>query len=418
MSANLFWINASILQGILIILFCAYGSDTNPENNLNLTAFEFTHLMIFVGFGLLYGFLRRYSWTGIAQNFIIGAFSVEIHYVCLAFWEYLCSDSLTFWDYTIELDLTSLFVAEFCAGAVLVSFGAIVGKVNTFQLVIMAEFEIFFYCLNEYLLAEFLTVDTGGGFLLHMFGCYFGLAASLVYAPPHGFNHSLNTTGYAANIYALAGTMFLWIGWPCFNSAVAQEGVTYYAIVNTVVSLLGSTVGAFGVTAILNHGKLNMVSVVNATLAGGVAIGTICGDLEYASWALMVGTLSGAVSALGFERLTPWLEKNIKLQDTAGIHNLHGIPAVIGAFFSIFFFVYYEDSEQALRQVYGFLSTMGISLASGAVFGVFLRLSKDYGTKNADFFIDDNQWVDCNTAHESGLNIELMEKHNKGGDEQ
>ena len=61
MSANLFWITASFLQALLILLFCNFGTATIPEDNLNLTAFEFTHLMIFVGFGLLYGFLRKYS---------------------------------------------------------------------------------------------------------------------------------------------------------------------------------------------------------------------------------------------------------------------------------------------------------------------------------------------------------------------
>ena len=213
----------------------------------------------------------------------------------------------------------------------------------------------------------------------------------------------------------------LWIGWPCFNSAVAEEGVTYYAIVNTVVALLGSTVGAFGTTALLNHGKLNMVSVVNATLAGGVTIGSICGDLEYASWALILGTIAGLVSAYGFEILTPWLEKKIRLQDTAGIHNLHGIPSVIGGIFTIFYFLYYDDGEQAKRQVFAFVSTLGISLASGAVFGEFLRVTRHWGPKDEEFFVDDSQWVDCSTASENGhkhaLEVGLVNKSNKKGDE-
>ena len=370
-------------------------------------------MMIFVGFGFLYGFLRKYSWTGIGQNFIIGALSVEIHYVCLAFWQYLCEKDLFFWDYTITLDLTSLFIGEFCAGAVLVSFGAIVGKVSTFQLVVMAEFEIFFYCLNEYLLTDFETVDTGGGFLLHMFGAYFGLAASLVYAPAHGFNNSLNITGYASNIYALVGTLLLWVSWPCFNSAVANEGVTYYAVVNTVVALLGSTVGTFCLSAMLNHGKLNMASVVNATLAGGVAVGTICANLEYAAWALILGTIAGCLSAFGFEVLTPWLEKTIKLQDTAGIHNLHGMPSVFGGIFSIFFFLYYDNNAQAAKQLYALMSTLAIALSAGAAFGVFLRATRKWGLENEEFFVDDGNWIELAPGHGTSKEHQERGEHSR-----
>lgn len=45
---------------------------------------------------------------------------------------------------------------------------------------------------------------------------------------------------------------------------------------------------------------------------------------------LIVGFICGIVSTLGFVYLTPFLESKLRIQDTCGIHNLHGIPGIIG----------------------------------------------------------------------------------------
>lgn len=72
--------------------------------------------------------------------------------------------------------------ADFGAGAVLISFGAILGKVNLFQLWVMATLEICFYCLNEAILTEiFMVNDIGGSIIIHTFGAYFGLSVALFY---------------------------------------------------------------------------------------------------------------------------------------------------------------------------------------------------------------------------------------------
>jgi ammonium transporter Rh len=40
--------------------------------------------------------------------------------------------------------------------------------------------------------------------------------------------------------------------------------------------------------------------------------------------AMVVGLAAGALSVLGFQYLTPALNKHMGLRDTCGIHNLHG----------------------------------------------------------------------------------------------
>jgi ammonium transporter Rh len=53
--------------------------------------------------------------------------------------------------------------------------------------------------------------------------------------------------------------------------------------------------------------KLDMEVVLNATLAGGVAVGSACDLLLSPAGGLAVGSAAGIVSALGFLKLSPYL---------------------------------------------------------------------------------------------------------------
>lgn len=44
----------------------------------------------------------------------------------------------------------------------------------------------------------------------------------------------------------------------------------------------------------------------------------------------VVGLAAGTLSVLGYKYLTPYLDRTIGLGDTCGIHNLHGMPAILG----------------------------------------------------------------------------------------
>jgi ammonium transporter Rh len=73
-----------------------------------------------------------------------------------------------------------------------------------------------------------------------------------------------------------------------------------------------------------------MEDILNATLAGGVAIGSPCGILYLPGVALAIGCIAGAISVVGFKIIGPKLVDKIGLYDTCGVHNLHGIPGLLG----------------------------------------------------------------------------------------
>jgi ammonium transporter Rh len=51
-----------------------------------------------------------------------------------------------------------LLVADFCAAAVLISFGAVIGKATLSQLIVMATVEVVFQSLNEFICVRYLKV--------------------------------------------------------------------------------------------------------------------------------------------------------------------------------------------------------------------------------------------------------------------
>lgn len=152
-----------------------------------------------------------------------------------------------------------------------------------------------------------------------------------------------------------------------------------------------------------------MEDILNATLAGGVVIGAPSGLFTNPAASLTCGLLAGMISTFGFIYLTKYLNKKIGLLDTCGVHNLHGIPGLLGGILSSiaiaayqsttmnsilgtglpFFSSPYKDrtlNEQAWWQILGTFSSLGIGLLSG-IFAGFL-MSYSYNFRNGHYYRD------------------------------
>ena len=109
--------------------------------------------------------------------------------------------------------------ADFAAGAVLISFGAVLGKTTPLQMLLVVFFELIFYGINEAIGAGILSaVDMGGSIFVHTFGAFFGLGLSWVisrarFKAGEPVEHFKAGSTKTSDMFAMIGTLFLWMFW-------------------------------------------------------------------------------------------------------------------------------------------------------------------------------------------------------------
>ena len=288
--------------------------------------------------------------------------------------------------YFVPINIYSLLNALYAVSAVLITFGALIGKISPLQLIVLTVIELACHSFNyKVLLTGVLNVsDMGGTYFDHMFGAYFGLTVAYVLGKPS----SLPEFGNIPDIFSLIGTLFLWVYWPSFvgGAAVADSEQQQRALVNTILSLSASTVVAFLFSSLfsIDKWKFRPVDIQNATLAGGVAIGCTANLTLSPLGAILIGAAAGFWSAVGYNHLQPFLENHCGLHDSCGIHNLHAMPSVIGALASVAMAgnpkskdkeIYgISADEQWWHQLVGILLCISFAIVAGFIVGVILQL--------------------------------------------
>ncbi|NWW60034.1 RHAG protein, partial [Ifrita kowaldi] len=392
-----FSILALLLEVIIIVLygiFVDYDRTQKPETGTGLYPhFQDVHVMIFVGFGFLMTFLKKYGFSSVGFNMLIAAFGLQWGILMQGFWHMK--------EGKILVDIKSMINADFSTATALISFGALLGKTSPIQMLILTLLEITIFACNEHLVTEVLqATDIGASMTIHAFGAYFGLAAAFIlYRPGLTNKHENDESTYHSDMFAMIGTLFLWLFWPSFNSAIATgKKAQITAIINTYYSLAACTIVTFALSSLVDkRGKFSMVLIQNATLAGGVAVGT-CADLEIHPFsAMFIGVIAGIVSVLGFQFLTPALASKLKIQDTCGVHNLHGLPGILGGIAGIIVAATKKDIRQSdllspAMQAAALGSTLGIALVGGALTGAILKLPFLGQVSDQNCFDDSAYW--------------------------
>lgn len=384
------------LAACILAFFLAFVQYEHPEGTAAQVGQYYKWLldvevMIFVGFGFLMTFLRRYGYSAVGFNFFTSALiMLEAVLLIGAVQQGLGKG----WP-SIRLELPLVIDATFCAGAGMIAFGAVLGKTTPTQLTWIMVGMVPLYALNQHLVFKVLQgLDMGGSITIHAFGAYYGLAASLMLSngrqAPGAYTSAniKNSATYTSDLFSMIGTIFLWMYWPSFNGALASIEASalheanpdnillpqqYYCVVNTLFSLLGSVLSTFAVSSWLNNGRFDMMHVQNATLAGGVAMGSSAALRLSPGGAVAVGLFAGCLSTFGFGWLAGVLEQKLNLGDTCGVHNLHGMPGLLGGFIAgIAAFGQAADvaphgSAQLGFQILSLLCTVAIASTGGAL---------------------------------------------------
>ncbi|XP_074475140.1 rh family, C glycoprotein a [Sebastes fasciatus] len=306
-------------------------SDIENDFYFRYPSFQDVHVMIFVGFGFLMTFLKRYSFGAVGFNFLIAAFGLQWALLMQGWFHSLDPETGK-----ISIGVESLINADFCCASSLIAFGALLGKTSPVQMLVVTLFGVTLFAVEEYIILTLLHCrDAGGSMVIHAFGGYYGLAISWVlYRPNLHQSKRLNGSVYHSDLFAMIGTLFLWMYWPSFNSAITDHGSGQHrTAINTYIALASSVLTTVAISSMHDkRGKLDMVHIQNATLAGGVAMGTAAEFMITPYGALIVGFGTGIISTFGYVFVTPFLEKYLKLQDTCGVHNLHAVPGMLGGF--------------------------------------------------------------------------------------
>ncbi|KAL3065403.1 hypothetical protein OYC64_015555 [Pagothenia borchgrevinki] len=389
---------------------------SNIENDFyfRYPSFQDVHVMIFVGFGFLMTFLKRYSFSGVGFNFLIAAFGLQWALLMQGWFHSL--DPVTA---TISIGIESLINADFCCAGSLIAMGALLGKVSPVQLMVVTLFGVTLFAVEEYIILDLLHCrDAGGSMVIHAFGGYYGLAISWVlYRPKLHQSKSLNGSVYHSDMFAMIGTLFLWMFWPSFNSAITDHGDGQpRAAINTYLALASSVLTAVAISSVSQKkGKLDMVHIQNATLAGGVAMGTAAEFMITPYGSLIVGFCCGIISTFGYLFVTPFLEKTLKLQDTCGIHNLHAVPGMLGGFVGAIVAAFANEDvygKEGLKRVFDFEGdfanrtpgtqggfqaagtcvAIAFGIVGGGVVGLILRLPIWGDPADDNCFDDDVYW--------------------------
>ena len=240
--------------------------------------------MLLVGFGFLMVFVKKYGRSAITATYLL---------VSLALPLYFLKESLHVTAPSGVID--KLILAEFAAASLLICAGAVLGRMKMHQYLLLGLLFIPFYALNEWIvlngglgLITGKVVDTGGSIVIHAFGAIFGLAVAASMTTKQEYETAIECDD-TSDRYSLLGSMVLWVFWPSFCAALVAPADVPRTAVNVILALCGSTLATYFASVKL-RGKISAADIANATLAGGVAIGSTCDlasrrlPLRSASW--------------------------------------------------------------------------------------------------------------------------------------
>ena len=319
--------------------------------------------MLLLGFGFLMVVVRGHGYSSITATLLAVSTAIPVYMLIKSF---MGEGS--------ALSIDAFMWAEFAAASLLIAIGAPLGRLTMDQYLLMGALFIPVYLFNEWLILESGMFtgfqDTGGSVVIHAFGAYFGLGLVATTAKKFENGPSCESDS-VSNQFSLLGSLVLWVFWPSFTSAVASPERVVLTAINTVFALAGATLATY-ICSKLIRGKVDIEDIANASLAGGVAIGSTC-DIANPGMSMLIGIAAGILSTVGYSIIAPKVQKLIRGADTCGVHNLHGMPGLLGGLSAIII------TGNVGTQLLCMIITVVVAFIGGRIVGAIVGLLR---TKN------------------------------------
>ncbi|XP_074018040.1 RH-like protein [Numenius arquata] len=380
------------LEAVFIVLFYfLLSGDDAGVLFISYPAFQDVNHMVLFGFGFFLTFLKRYGFSSTGFNLLIIVLGVQ----CSALLDVLLD---LLYEMPQEHHMSRITKATVSTTAVVISAGAVLGKTNPVQLILMTVLEIIFFHMSRWVNNVLLWVSDNSSMMhVHLFGAYFGLAVSSCFSEPSPKSEK-NASTPTSDLLSMLGTLFLWVFWPSFNSVLAVDE-NWKLIYNTYIALAVSAVTAFTLSAMTTKdGKFRMAHIHSAVLAGGVALGYTDYRVQYPWIAMILGLLASVITILGSYCLQRCLNPPLKIHDSSGVHFTFGLPAVLGTLAEVILIAmesetYFPSQGHFIMfRVGAFCATISIALITGLITGLILNLKLFKTAPVSKYFEDQFYW--------------------------
>lgn len=338
-------------------------------------------VMLLIGFGFLMVFVRKYGRSALTATFLLVSTALPLYFVVKG------TGILGGASEEIE----KLILAEFGAASLLIAAGAVLGRLKMPQYILLGLLFIPAYAFNEWvvlggglgLIDVGSVIDTGGSIVIHAFGAIFGLGVALTMTTKQDMEKTIESDA-TSDRYSMLGSMALWVFWPSFCAALVSPSEMPHTVVNVIIALCGSTLATY-IFSISLRKKISIADIANAALAGGVAIGSSCVQASHSA-ALIIGIMAGGISTLGFAVIQSRQQKWMRIIDTCGVTNLHGIPGLMGGLAVLPLMTGLNIGSQLL----GILITVVVAFSAGFIVGKILPVlgRKTEAYEDSEEFLD------------------------------
>ncbi|MET0161541.1 MAG: ammonium transporter [Microbacteriaceae bacterium] len=226
------------------------------------------------------------------------------------------------------------------------------------------------------------VIDWAGGTAVHINAGAAALALAIVLGKRVGFAKGVHKPHNVPLV--LLGAAILWFGWFGFNAGIGDFGsnTTGLIVINTLAAPAAGVLG-WSLIEKFKEGKATAVGAASGAVAGLVAITPSAANLSPV-WAIVLGVIAGAVSALAID-----LKFKLGFDDSLDVVGIHLVSGFIGCLYLGFFAtgtgLFFSGSfDQLILQAISSIAVAVFSFVVAFVVAIGIEKTIGFRVKNED----------------------------------